>query len=83
MASTLPSKRKIIDIEANVFKSLSLMATEQGTNLKKLIEDKLTEIAEDFEDRKIYDYLVATTHPEDMEVLDDEEAKEFEKSLGL
>lgn len=43
-----PLKRKIIDLDENTFKTLSIMAIQKGTNLKKYIETLLNEIAEDY-----------------------------------
>ena len=45
-----PSKRKIIDLDDTTFKTLSIMAIEEGTNLKNYIEKVLSEIADNFED---------------------------------
>lgn len=49
-----PSKRKIIDLNEDTFKTLSIMAIQKGTNLKKYIEDVLNELAENYEDAKLY-----------------------------
>ena len=49
-----PSKRKIIDLNEDTFKTLSIMAIQKGTNLKKYIEDVLNELAEIYEDAKLY-----------------------------
>ena len=48
-----PSKRKIIDLNEDTFKTLSIMAIQKGTNLKKYIEDVLNELAENYEDAKL------------------------------
>ncbi|MBR4434205.1 MAG: hypothetical protein IK011_06725 [Bacteroidaceae bacterium] len=40
-----PTKRKIIDLKPETFRSLSIMAAKKGTNLKHLIETTLDEIA--------------------------------------
>jgi len=40
-----PVKRKIIDLKPETFRSLSIMAAKQGTNLKHFIETTLDEIA--------------------------------------
>ena len=37
--SVTPSKRKIIDLKDDTFKTLSIMAIQKGTNLKNYIED--------------------------------------------
>ena len=41
MEATVTYKKKIIDLKEDTFKSLSVMAARQGTNLKKLIENLL------------------------------------------
>ena len=51
--SVTPSKRKIIDLKDDTFKTLSIMAIQKGTNLKNYIEDILNGIAEDYEDAKL------------------------------
>ena len=48
-----PSKRKIIDLDDTTFKTLSIMAIEEGTNLKNYIEKVLSEIADNYEDSKL------------------------------
>lgn len=53
-ATLTPSKRKIIDLNEDTFKTLSIMAIQKGTNLKKYIEDVLNELAENYEDAKLY-----------------------------
>lgn len=58
-----PTKRKIIDLDDNTFKTLSIMAIQNGTNLKKYIETILNEIAEDYEDAKIYARLSEERQP--------------------
>ncbi|MBO7498210.1 MAG: hypothetical protein IKQ59_06345 [Prevotella sp.] len=46
MAETVkPTKRKIINLKPETFRSLSIMAAKQGTNLKHFIETTLDEIA--------------------------------------
>ena len=42
--SVTPSKRKIIDLKDDTFKTLSIMAIQKGTNLKNYIEDILNGI---------------------------------------
>ena len=49
-----PSKRKIIDLDETTFKTLSIMAIEEGTNLKNYIEKLLSDIADTYEDSKLY-----------------------------
>ena len=47
------SKRKIIDLKEDTFKTLSIRAVQKGTNLKKYIEDLLNDIADNYEDAKL------------------------------
>ena len=49
-----PTKRKIIDLNEDTFKTLSIMAIQKGTNLKKYIEDVLNDLAENYEDANLY-----------------------------
>ncbi len=77
-----PSKRKIIDLREDTFKTLSIMAIQKGTNLKKYIEDVLTDLAEDYEDAKIYAKL-SQECPEGLIPVSEEEQEEFEKWLGV
>ena len=77
-----PSKRKIIDLNEDTFKTLSIMAIQKGTNLKKYIEDVLNELAENYEDAKLYAKL-NKEHPEGQIPVSKEEQEEFEKWLGV
>lgn len=77
-----PSKRKIIDLSEDTFKTLSIMAIQRGTNLKKYIEDVLTDLAEDFEDAKIYAQL-SKECPNGNVMLNEQEKADFEKWLGV
>lgn len=81
-ATITPSKRKIIDLNEDTFKTLSIMAIQKGTNLKHYIEDILNEIAEDYEDAKLYAKL-CKEHPEGQIMLNEQEKEEFEKWLGV
>lgn len=76
------TKRKIIDLDDNTFKTLSIMAIQKGTNLKNYIETLLNDIAEDYEDAKIYAKL-SKEHPEGLNPVSKEEQAEFEKWLGV
>ena len=58
-----PSKRKIINLDETTFKTLSIMAIEDGTNLKNYIEKLLSDIADNYEDSKLYTKL-SKEHPE-------------------
>ena len=77
-----PTKRKIIDLNEETFKTLSIMAIQNGTNLKNYIEELLNEIAEDYEDAKLYAQL-SKEHPDGHIMLNKEEKEEFEKWLGV
>ncbi len=81
-ATITPSKRKIIDLNEDTFKTLSIMAIQKGTNLKNYIEELLNEIAEDYEDAKLYAQL-SKEHPEGNIMLNQKEQEEFEKWLGV
>jgi len=78
--TTLQPKRKIIDLRGDTFRSLSVMAANKGTNLKRLIEDILNKIAEDYDDSKIYAWL-AENRPEGQVFLDKKEKEDFENWL--
>ena len=75
-------KRKIIDLDENTFRILSIKAAEEGTNLKALIEKSLDELAENLQDSQIYSYLLKN-YPEGKEIVSRLEKEEFESWLGL
>ncbi len=75
-------KRKIIDLEENTFKVLSIKAAERGTNLKVLIEKSLDMMAEGIEDSELYAYLVKS-FPEGKEIITGKEKEDFENWLGV
>lgn len=75
-------KRKIIDLNENTFKILSIKAAEEGTNLKALIEKSLDELAENIQDSQLYAYL-AKNYPEGKDTINSPQKEEFEKWLGL
>lgn len=75
-------KRKIIDLNEDTFKVLSIKAAEEGTNLKALIEKSLDELAENIRDSQLYSYLLRT-YPEGKEIVSNKEKEEFESWLGL
>lgn len=77
-----PTKRKIIDLNEDTFKTLSIMAIQKGTNLKNYIESVLNELAEGYEDAKLYAKL-SKEHPEGLIPVSKEEQEEFEKWLGV
>lgn len=75
-----PSKRKIINLDETTFKTLSIMAIEEGTNLKSYIEKLLSDIAESHEDSKFYAKL-SKKLPEGHVILNPQEKADFEKWL--
>lgn len=81
-ATVTPVKRKIIDLNENTFKTLSIMAIQKGTNLKNYIEDLLNEVAENYDDAKLYAKL-CKENPDGLAPASDEEQEEFEKWLGV
>ncbi|NJN27275.1 MAG: hypothetical protein HC819_15515 [Cyclobacteriaceae bacterium] len=74
-------KRKVIDIDPDTFRILSIDAAEKGTNLKALIENSLREKAENLKDSSLYAYLKQTQPVEGY--LDEKEKAAFEKEMGL
>ena len=80
--SVTPSKRKIIDLKDDTFKTLSIMAIQKGTNLKNYIEDILNGIAEDYEDAKLYAKLKKSSQRVSSKA-NKEEQEDFEKWLGV
>ena len=77
-----PSKRKIIDLDDTTFKTLSIMAIEEGTNLKNYIEKLLSDIAYNYEDSKLYAKLNKERH-EGHVILNQQEKDDFENWLGV
>ncbi len=78
---TLP-KRKVIDINGDTFRILSVMAAQQGTNLKNYIEELLDRIAEERDDNETFAWL-SKNYPDGNVFLSPEEQAETEKWLGL
>ena len=77
-----PSKRKITDLNEDTFKTLSIMAIQKGTNLKKYIEDVLNELAENYEDAKLYAKL-SKENPDGNIMLNEQEKADLENWLGV
>lgn len=77
-----PSKRKIIDLDENTFKTLSIMAIEKDTNLKNYIEKLLSDIADNYEEARIYAQL-AKERPEGQTILNGQEKTDFENWLDV
>lgn len=82
MTTTVQSKKKIIDISGNTFRSLSVMAANRGTNLKKFIESILDSVAEAYDENQQYAWLVENV-PEGKEKASEEENTDFENWLGV
>lgn len=78
----LPNKRKVIDLKGNTFRSLSIMAASKGTNLKRLIEDFLDNMAENYDDSKAFAWLVEN-RPDGQVFLNDKEKEDFENWLNI
>ena len=76
-------KRKVIDLDPDTFRILSINAAEKGTNLKALIEKSLQEKAEDLRDSSLYSYLKQTQPIEEADYLNESEQSAFEKEMGL
>ena len=81
-ATLTPSKRNIIDLNEDTFKTLSIMAIQKGTNLKKYIEDVLNELAENYEDAKLYAKL-SKENPDGNIMLNEQEKADLENWLGV
>ena len=77
-----PSKRKIINLDETTFKTLSIMAIEEGTNLKNYIEKLLADIADNYEDSRLYAKL-SKERPEGHVILNQQEKNDFEKWLDV
>ena len=82
ITATIPTKKKLIDLKDDTFKALSVMAVQRGTNLKKFIENILDRVADDYDDKLLYDYL-SKTEPKGKLPLSDSEQEEFEIWLGV
>ena len=83
MATTaLQSKRLIIDLSEDTFRSLSIMAANKGTNLKTLIEVLLEKAAEAYDENNQYAWL-SENISEGKEMVGEEEKKAFESWLGV
>ena len=81
-ATLTPSKRKIIDLDENTFKTLSIMAIEKNTNLKNYIEKLLSDVADNYEEARIYAKL-SKERPEGQSILNGQEKADFENWLGV
>lgn len=81
-ATTVNSRKKIIDLKDETFKALSMLAVQNGTNLKHYIETTLDRIAENYADKNLYAYM-EKNYPDGKEPLNDTEKKQFEDWLGV
>ena len=77
-----PTKRIIINLDETTFKTLSIMAIEEGTNLKNYIEKLLSEIADNYEDSNLYGKL-SKERSEGHVILNQKEKTDFEKWLDV
>jgi hypothetical protein len=83
MEAIIPSnRRKVIDLKDNTFHALSVMAAQQGTNLKNFIESLLDRTAEEYDDTALYKYL-CEERPEGKVMLNASEKMDFENWLSL
>lgn len=82
MSTTVSKKRKVIDLDEQTFKILSIKAASTGTNLKALIETVLSNMAENIEDADMYKILIQTD-PDGKKILNKEEQNAFENWLGI
>lgn len=80
--TTIPMKRKIINLKDDTFKALSIMAIQHDTNFKNFIETTLDRIAENYDDEKLYAYLVKN-FPDGSKPLNEAEKKDFENWLHI
>ena len=80
--TALQSKRIIIDLSEDTFRSLSIMAANKGTNLKNLIEGLLEKAAEAYDENNQYAWL-SENISEGKEMVGEEEKKAFESWLGV
>lgn len=82
MSTAVVKKRKVIDLDEQTFKILSIKAASTGTNLKALIERALSCMAENIEDADMYKFLIQTD-PDGKKILDKKEQDAFENWLGI
>ena len=74
--------RKLIDIPADIFGTLSIKAAAMGMNLKKYIEQLLVMDANEMDDEELY-RLMCRTQPDGHEMLSPSEQEDFERRHGL
>ena len=78
IVSKMPSRRKLIDIPDDVFRTLSVKAATMGLNLKNYIEQLLVREANEMDDADIY---LVSTRPDGKVMLEAREKEDFEKWL--
>ncbi len=83
METTLTSRKKLIDINGDTFRTLSVMAAENGTNLKKFIENILDAVATNHNDENSLYSRLLRTDPDGQVPATETETKEFEAWLGV
>ncbi len=74
-------KRKNIDLTEDTFRSLSVLASANGKNLKAYIESILNDEAKMLNEEMIYREFLKD--PESQEIISSDEKATFEKWLGL
>lgn len=74
-------KRKNIDLSADTFRALSILASANGKNLKAFIETILDYEAKMLTEETIYREFLKD--PESQEIVSFEEKASFEKWLGV
>lgn len=77
-----PSRRKLIDIPEDVFRTLNMKAASMGLNLKKYIEQLLVDEANEMDDAEMYRYL-ASSRPEGKVMLEGKEKEDFMRRHGI
>ena len=85
MLTTLSTKRKLIDIREDTFRTLSVKAAMEGTSVKKFIESMLLNEAKRIEEAaeiSMYANLLQND-PYGKVYLDKQETLAFEKRLGI
>lgn len=76
------TRRKLIDIPEDVFRTLNLKAAALGINLKKYIEQLLVEEANEMDDAEIYRYLVSS-RPQGKVMVNEQEKDDFMRRHGI
>lgn len=69
-------------MDEDTFRTISIRAAAEGTNLKAFIESSLKELAEDTKDTELDAYLVKNV-PKGKEILSAKEKEDFENWLGI